>query len=646
LARTALYARVSTEEQKEGQTIDSQIAELERFSRERDWEITGIYKDEGWSGSVLARPELDRLRDDASKGLFKVALINDVDRLARDVTHLGIVKRDLERRGVQVVFRKLPTEQSPTHNLMVNILGSFAEFERELILDRTRRGRRHKVEVRKQFIGSLAPYGFRYIPKDKSANKEGVLELVPEEATIVRQMFDWVDKLGLSARDVIRRLSIMKVLPRKKGNQWGKSSVLRILRSETYAGVWHYNKYEGCEPVNAAKNGKYRKSLKGSIRLRPRSEWLPLELPNELQLIERDQWQRVQQQITRNITFADRNSKHEYLLKGLVRCGGCGARYVGDPCHGVYYYRCLARCKKLRTIREDRLDGPVWSAIEEAILNPELIAEQIEKLQARRVADAGRFKSEDAEIEGAFGELQSEESRVLEVYRKGIITPEHLRTELEQLNARRTALETRRAAVSQSAIETPTNVKRSVFDWCRFVAGRLNELSKQQRQQFLRLLVNEILFEGNQVRIRCVIPMLNVKQNTVAPERLLREEGALETSSRTANVALHSRGRNSIADSGIATMESRLHGRNSASEVGFELAKFLPEAVPLKDKLTPEFLRRLLQHHPRATLAEYRDELKIEYSIVASTTALCRAFKQAGLDSHVRSQIKIDSKAV
>src|SRR5258708_4389914 len=127
LARTGLYARVSTEEQKEGQTIDSQIAELERFSRQQGWEITGIYKDEGWSGSILARPELDRLRDDASKGLFNVALINDVDRLARDVTHLGIVKRDLERRGIQVVFRKLPTEQSPTHNLMVNILGSFAE---------------------------------------------------------------------------------------------------------------------------------------------------------------------------------------------------------------------------------------------------------------------------------------------------------------------------------------------------------------------------------------------------------------------------------------------------------------------------------------------------------------------------------------
>src|SRR5438105_2435780 len=94
--RLAIYARVSTEEQREGQNIDSQIAELERFAREKAWLITGTYKDEGWSGGVMERPELDRLRDDAQKGVFAAVLINDVDRLARDVAHLGVVKRDLE----------------------------------------------------------------------------------------------------------------------------------------------------------------------------------------------------------------------------------------------------------------------------------------------------------------------------------------------------------------------------------------------------------------------------------------------------------------------------------------------------------------------------------------------------------------------
>src|SRR6185369_6276581 len=112
ILRLAIYTRVSTEEQREGQTIDSQVSELERFCREKGWPIVGIYRDDGWSGGVMERPDLDRLRDDAQKGLFDAVLINDVDRLARDVAHLGVIKRDLEHKGIQVIFRKLPADTS------------------------------------------------------------------------------------------------------------------------------------------------------------------------------------------------------------------------------------------------------------------------------------------------------------------------------------------------------------------------------------------------------------------------------------------------------------------------------------------------------------------------------------------------------
>src|ERR1700741_5232489 len=98
--RIALYARVSTEEQRAGQTIDSQIAELRRFASQRELLIVQVYKDNGWSGGMLARPALDALRDAAARHLFDGVVINDVDRLARDVTHLGILKRDLERHRV------------------------------------------------------------------------------------------------------------------------------------------------------------------------------------------------------------------------------------------------------------------------------------------------------------------------------------------------------------------------------------------------------------------------------------------------------------------------------------------------------------------------------------------------------------------
>lgn len=644
--KVALYARVSTEEQREGQTIDSQIAELERFAREKGWQITGIYKDEGWSGSMLARPELDRLRDDASKKLFSIALVNDVDRLARDVSHLGIVKRDLEKHGTQVIFRKLPAEKSPTHNLMVNILGSFAEFERELIIDRTRRGRRHKVEVRKQYLGSNAAYGFRYIPKDKAACNEGYLELIPEEAAIVRQMFEWVDKEGLSAHRVAKRLSENGIHPRKGGDGWGKSSVLRILHSETYTGLWHYNKYEGCEPINPVKGVKYRRSLKSSIRLRDRSEWLPLVLPEHLKIIDREQWERVQRQLNQNIAFSPRNTKHKYLLKGLIRCGGCTGRYVGDPNHGKFYYRCSRRCNTYPSIREEYLDNSVWDAIKEAVLNPTMIADQLGKVYARRNAETESLKAEDKEIEEALKSIEKEESRILDAYRTGVISPAQLGRELEKLNIRKASLETRKGQMVSCASETGLPaIRRSLIDYCNIAAKRINSFSFEERQQFLRLLVDNIVLERGQLRVKGVIPISTRKENRASPLETGVEEQPLEAKHRIASSPLHSEDRNSVFAKGrIADMALYSRDRNSVEEIPFELAKSLPAThTPHRDMFSRDSLRSLVARHPRATLTQLCEQLRLEHGTVLSTTSMCRLLKQYGIAHNEKGRVEANN---
>jgi site-specific DNA recombinase len=507
LVRAAIYARVSSEEQREGQTIDSQIAELERFAGAQGWIIGGVYKDEGWSGAVLARPELDRLRDNASKRLFDLVLLNDVDRLARDVSHLGVIKRDLERHGVQVRFRKLPAEQSPTANLMVNILGSFAEFEREMIADRTRRGRRHKVEVRQQYLGSIAPYGYRYVTKDLAAGKEGYLEIIPEQAAVVKQMYQWIDQEGLSARAVVKRLNELRIRPRKGGAAWAKSSVLCILRCETYTGLWHYNKHESYEPPTGSKF-EYRRSLKCQLRQRPREEWIPVKLPDELRIIERQQWERVQAQLARNSSFSTRNSKHHYLLKGLVQCGGCQARYVGDPNHGRFYYRCHQRCKRYPTIREEYLNQVVWEAIKGAILKPEIITRQIEERAQEAAANHTQSEREGQQIEQALQKLDEEERRILEAYRLGILTPAVLGRELEQITQRRATLIQRQTELGAlSKIPEPAVVCRSILEYCREAAGWIETLNDIERQRLLQLLIDRIIFQGKRVIIQGVIPI-------------------------------------------------------------------------------------------------------------------------------------------
>lgn len=661
--RAAIYARVSSEEQREGQTIDSQVSELERFIHEKRWAIAGIYKDEGWSGALLSRPALDRLRDDAGRKQFDIVLLNDVDRLARDVAHLGIVKRDLEKRGVRVVFRKLPSDESPTYNLMVNVLGSFAEFEREMIADRTRRGRRYKVENRQQFLGSLASYGYRYVPKDKASGQEGSLAVVSEEAAIVRQMYEWVDREALSARQVVTRLNSLKARPRK-GGRWAKSTVLRILRNETYAGVWHYNKHYSSEPLRRRGYTRYQRGLKNSCRLRPRTEWLPVILPTELRIVPRDLWQRVQQQLTKNTVFSPRNAKHAYLLKGLVQCGGCGAAYVGDPCHGKYYYRCLSRCKRMPTVKEEHLDEIVWGALSEAILNPATITKQVEKLHKNEDEKKSASSQEIRNIKRALEQLRKEEARVLEAYRTEIITPLQLGHELEQLKQRRGALEVREASLRNNANAKDSNsIRRTLEEYCQLAAERLQTFNEAERQRFLRLLVDVVIFEGKQIRIRAVIPLNDSETERWPTAGLITKvsrtvrDGNMATdaqndshnSARIENIAMHFSDRNSVGskdrieDTAVDSYSPNsvrdhhsLHGisegENLIDHISFEIFKALPQKpFSILSDEGLELVRLLKQEQRDPTLQELCNRVREERGIEVSMSHMGRALRRLNL---------------
>lgn len=502
--RVAIYCRVSTEEQREGQTIDSQVSELERFASNKQWMVAGVYKDEGWSGSVLARPELDRLRDCASRGLFGAVLINDVDRLARDVTHLGIIKRELERRDVALFFRKLPNEKNPANNLLVNILGSFAEFERELIADRTRRGKRYKVEVRKQYLGALAPYGFRRCPSDASNASPCGLEVFPEEALVVRQMYDWVDREALSARQVVVRLNARGLFPRK-GRVWQRSSVLRILRSQVYTGIWHFNKHQRCEPTRSTIRG-YRRSLRSSSRVRPKTEWLAVPLPERLSLIRPEQWEKVQKQLDRNVAFSPRNSKHTYFLAGLVRCGSCDASYTGDPSHGRFAYRCIRRCGRIPSIKEEFLNATVWTAVEEALKNPNVIIEGLKAIQGDLPTASGEGKDE---LSRGLEQIRLEEARILEAYRLSILTPEQLALQLQALKQRRRLLESATGTAGRHDAIPKGVLNGSIRRVCAVVGKQLDQLDASGQRTVLRTLLTKVIFHGDRVRLIGCLPMDN-----------------------------------------------------------------------------------------------------------------------------------------
>lgn len=143
--KTAMYARVSSEAQEKQQTIESQLVELRSYAEAQGRGLPVEFVDDGYSGAMLERPELDRLRDAVAAGEVNMILGLCPDRLSRNFLHLGILVEEFGKHGARVVFLNQPAEDTPENRLLVQIQGAVSEYERTKILDRTRRGRQHKA---------------------------------------------------------------------------------------------------------------------------------------------------------------------------------------------------------------------------------------------------------------------------------------------------------------------------------------------------------------------------------------------------------------------------------------------------------------------------------------------------------------------
>ena len=167
----AIYARVSSEQQREENTIASQTASLIEFAKSHDLEVPGewVFEDEGYSGATLERPGLERVRDLAAEGQIQVMLAYSPDRLSRKYAYQILLIEEFARHEVEMVFVKSPHGDSAEDQLLVQFQGMITEYERAQILERSRRGKRHRAQSGEVSVMSNAPYGYRYIRKTDEA---------------------------------------------------------------------------------------------------------------------------------------------------------------------------------------------------------------------------------------------------------------------------------------------------------------------------------------------------------------------------------------------------------------------------------------------------------------------------------------------
>jgi site-specific DNA recombinase len=211
--RAAIYARVSSEQQAQAQTIASQISALEERVTADGLVLEDELRflDDGFSGSTLLRPALERLRDQAHAGSLQRLYVHSPDRLARKYAYQVVLVEELKRAGVELVFLNHTMGSSPEEDLLLQMQGMIAEYERAKILERSRRGKRHGARRGSVNVLSGAPYGYRYLSK-RVTGGEACYEIVPDQARVVQQIFGWVGQDRLSIGEIARRLKAEGIL--------------------------------------------------------------------------------------------------------------------------------------------------------------------------------------------------------------------------------------------------------------------------------------------------------------------------------------------------------------------------------------------------------------------------------------------------
>ena len=518
--RAAIYARVSSDQQAEARTIESQIEAL--LDRVRGDEVTVDeelkFIDEGYSGATLVRPALERLRDMAFAGAVDRLYVHSPDRLARKYAYQVLLVEELQRHGVELVFLDHQPGHTAEQDLLLQVQGMLAEYERAKMLERSRRGKRHAARRGSINVLGGAPYGYRYVRK-QDAGGEAHYDVVLSKARIVRQMFQWIGLDRLSISEVCRRLNKQGVLTATGKSRWDHSTIGGILKNPAYKGAAAFGKTrEGTyQPPLRLSRGRPSQPRRVSSTTRvPADQWIFIPVPA---IIEQELFEAVQTQLAENrkrYRASRRGARH--LLQGLLVCQQCGyalcgkqvtSRLASGGMKKYYYYRCLGRdpyryggqqiCKN-KQVRTDLLEDAVWEDVCSLLADPTRISEEYVR----------RLTSKPDDLSGSVTQLNKQihkvkrgMARMVDAYEDGWLDKADFEQRMGRAKDRLGQLQAQAKAITDA--DAQRRELRLVIgrlgDFADRVAGSLQEADWATRREMIRALVKEVQVGEENVRI-------------------------------------------------------------------------------------------------------------------------------------------------
>ncbi len=516
--KVALYLRVSSDEQRERESIKTQREFFDQYTKLYGVEVVEVYEDDGVSGTVPLheRPEGRRLIGDAQSGKFETLLVYRLDRLGRSLLVIVDAHDRMATGGVSLRSATEPIDTSnPSGRLIFQMLASFAEYERESIADRTRGGL-HRAYRNGKHLGRI-PYGYRL-----ALTSDTNLVVVEEEADVVREIIANVADGSTLYREAQRLNTLGVPSPgfrfksgeRKHGTSWSPTTVASIVHQSAYSGV-HKIMIDNAEPIE-----------------RPVP---PIVVPGLRE--------RAEAALEENKRRApDRKNDREYLLSGLVKCAECGLACTGRTTTSTYkgtakkysYYGCVANRAFHREVRSPAspaspaphfaphapapwLEDLVWSDVRTFLENPGEVLERVRE-QLKDEHDSG---ASGAGLHGRHEDLskrlaakQGEKDRYVRLYAGGHLEEEELETYLSDL---KNQIGNLRLLIEATEADMAASRERAVladttYAWLAELRERIAEVEEDTpeafsaRQKVVRLLVSGVTLEkankGDPLRVR------------------------------------------------------------------------------------------------------------------------------------------------
>ena len=520
--KVAIYARVSTDQQAQGGTILSQIEELKRRVQTDGYvlEESSFFLDDGYSGSNLIRPGLERLRDTAAAGALDRLYVHSPDRLARNYAHQVLLVEELTSCGVELTFLNHAIGETPEQQLLLQVQGVIAEYERAKIMERCRRGtlaaaRRGSVSVLR-----AAPYGYRYLTVG-AASGVGEYQIVLEEARIVRQIFEWIGRDRLSIYRVTQQLQ-REGIPTAKGKTiWNRSTIWSMLKNPAYKGTAAFGRRrmdkrrERLRPWRGRPEQPRRPHSTYAVA---ESEWIHIPVPA---LVSEELFHTVQEQLAENRKRnRERCDGGRFLLRSLVVCQEC--RYGmhghtatrrnrrGEKCKYIYYKctgsdACRFGGQRLcwsRPVRADILEEAVWRDVRSLLAEPARLQEELQ----RRLAEnrEGNAVKAVKELERRIQKLKGAIGRLIDAYSEGLLDKDEFEPRVRKAKERLEKLQEElkeKADAAQERKELELVMTR-FDDFAKRIKTELTQTDAATRREIVRAIVKRV--EVNKERARIV----------------------------------------------------------------------------------------------------------------------------------------------